>query len=347
MASSFRVGNHRLGDGPALVIAEVAQAHDGSLGMAHSYIDAAAAAGAGAVKFQTHIAAAESTLDEPFRVPMSGQDLTRYDYWRRMEFTPEQWARLAVHAAERGLIFLSSPFSVEAVRLLAALDMAAWKIGSGEVFDHAILDTMAGTGRPILLSSGMSGYAEIEQGVAAVRDRGLDVAVFQCTSRYPTELTQIGLNVLDELRRRFACPVGLSDHSGQLYPGLAALALGAELIEMHVAFDRRQYGPDAKASLTFDELAQLTRANEAFALMRANPVDKDRMAEEMAPMRALFSKSVAVREALPAGTVLSADMLTVKKPGTGIPAAERERLIGRCLARAVSPERLLRPEDLT
>ncbi|MGC8917653.1 MAG: N-acetylneuraminate synthase family protein, partial [Thermoanaerobaculum sp.] len=111
-----------------LVIAEVAQAHDGSLGLAHAFIDAAADAGASAIKFQTHIAAAESTLGEPWRVKFSPQDRTRYDYWRRMEFTEEQWVGLREHAEERGLYFLSSPFSVEAVELLERVGVAAWKV---------------------------------------------------------------------------------------------------------------------------------------------------------------------------------------------------------------------------
>src|SRR5215471_8334229 len=116
-----------------LIVAEVAQAHDGSLGFAHAFIDAIAAAGADAVKFQTHIAAAESTPAEPWRVKFSRQDETRYDYWRRMEFTEAQWRGLKAHADERGLLFLSSPFSVEAVDLLARVGVAAWKIASGEV----------------------------------------------------------------------------------------------------------------------------------------------------------------------------------------------------------------------
>ena len=132
----------------ALIIAEVAQAHDGSLGAAHAYIDAAARAGADAVKFQTHIAAAESSPAEPWRVKFSLQDATRYDYWRRMEFTEEQWAGLRMHADERGLQFLSSPFSVEAAQLLRRVGVSAWKIASGEVNNVPLFDFMLSTGLP-------------------------------------------------------------------------------------------------------------------------------------------------------------------------------------------------------
>ena len=141
---------------PAFIIAEVAQAHDGSLGAAHAFIDVAADAGVDAIKFQTHIAAAESTLDEPFRVRFSAQDQTRYAYWRRMEFAPEQWQGLADHARDRDLVFLSSAFSLEAVRMLAGIGMPAWKVGSGEIASSSLLEAMCETGAPILLSTGMS-----------------------------------------------------------------------------------------------------------------------------------------------------------------------------------------------
>ena len=129
-------------DAHCLVIGEVAQAHDGSLGSAHAFIDAIARAGADAVKFQTHIAAAESTPSEPWRVRFSPQDATRYDYWKRMEFTPDQWLALKRHADERKLIFLSSPFSVEAVQLLQRVGVPAWKVASGEISNASLFDAM-------------------------------------------------------------------------------------------------------------------------------------------------------------------------------------------------------------
>ena len=155
-----------------MIIAEVAQAHDGSLGTAHAYIDAAARAGADAVKFQTHIAAAESSPAEPWRVKFSLQDATRYDYWRRMEFTEEQWAGLRMHADETGLIFLSSPFSVEAAEMLLRVGMRAWKIASGEVNNVPLFECITATRLPVLLSTGMSRLAEIDRAVERVGAAG-------------------------------------------------------------------------------------------------------------------------------------------------------------------------------
>ncbi|MGI9463747.1 MAG: N-acetylneuraminate synthase family protein, partial [Aestuariivirgaceae bacterium] len=154
---------------PCTIIAEVAQAHDGSLGTAHAYIDAAATAGADAVKFQTHIAAAESTPHEPWRVKFSDQDETRYDYWKRMEFTPEQWAGLKRHADDAGLMFLSSAFSLEAVELLKKIGIAGWKVASGEITNLDMVSAMSATGQPMLISTGMSDFDEIDAAVAAVQ----------------------------------------------------------------------------------------------------------------------------------------------------------------------------------
>lgn len=344
--TNYSIGSRQIGrESPPFIIAEIAQAHDGSLGTAHAYVDAVAEAGADAVKFQTHIANEESTLDEPFRVKFSFQDDTRYDYWKRMEFTKDQWKELSKHAKDRNLIFLSSPFSVNAVNMLRHIGVQAWKIGSGEVKSDDILGAMAENGAPIILSTGMSGFDEIEDCVKRIRERKLQFALLQCTSSYPTPLDQVGLNIIGELRSRFNCPIGLSDHSGTLFPGLAAMAKGIDILEVHVVLDRRSFGPDVQASVTVDDLGFLVKARDAFHAMAVNPVDKDKMAENMSQMRSMFSKSVAPAMALPAGTILETEMLTLKKPGTGIPASELKDIVGRRLLRDVDPRKLLIKED--
>jgi N,N'-diacetyllegionaminate synthase len=343
---SFRIGDRQIGSCRAFIICEVAQAHDGSLGLAHAFIEAAAAAGADAIKFQTHIAAAESTLDEIFRVKFSQQDATRYDYWRRMEFTPEQWAGLAAHARDKKLVFLSSAFSIEAVDLLRKLEMPAWKVASGELGSDALLEAMLSVGLPFIVSSGMSPWTEIDAIVSRIRDRDCAFAVLQCTSRYPTALEAVGLNVIGEMRKRYGCPVGLSDHSGRPEAAIAAIARGADVIEIHLTLDRGMFGPDVSSSLTIPEFKSVCAFRDALAVMDANPVDKDKVAQELAPMRAMFGRSLSPRKPMAAGAILSADMLSAKKPGTGIPERELPRLIGRKLKAAVTPERLLRWEDI-
>jgi N,N'-diacetyllegionaminate synthase len=340
------IGGRPVGAGhPCLIVAEVAQAHDGSLGTAHAYIDAAARAGADAVKFQTHLAAAESTPGEPWRVRFSPQDSTRYDYWKRMEFSDEQWYGLARHARERGLLFLSSPFSLDAVELLLKAEVPAWKVASGEVGNRPFLERLGHTGLPVILSSGMSPLAEVDAAVALLRRCEAEVVVLQCTSAYPCPPEKIGLNLLEEYRTRYDCPVGLSDHSGTIYPGLAGAAVGMDMLEVHLVLSRELFGPDVPASVTSEELRQLVDGVRFIERMRAHPIAKDEMARETAPLRALFTKSVVANVDLPAGTVLTAEVLAVKKPGTGIPAERFHEVVGRRLRRAVAADELLRDED--
>lgn len=344
--STLVIGGRTFSPLHPLVVAEVAQAHDGSLGMAHAFIDAIGDAGADAVKFQTHIAEAESTPDEPWRVKFSLQDKTRYDYWRRMEFTEEQWHGLKEHAERRGLLFLSSPFSIEAVELLKRVGVAAWKVASGEVTNTSMFEAMAETRLPILLSTGMSTLQEIDEAVARIREKGLPFAVLQCTSLYPTPPEKIGLNMIPFFQERYGCLVGLSDHSGTIYPALAAVTLGATVIEVHVTFHRKMFGPDVPVSITMEELELLVKGVRFVENILSHPVDKDAMALELAEMRRLFTKSVVARTDLPAGIVLQAEHLALKKPGTGIPAARLLELVGKRLRHAVVKDQVLREEDV-
>ena len=332
--------------GSCFVIAEVAQAHDGSLGMAHAYIDAVAEAGADAIKFQTHIAAAESTPAEPWRVKFSMQDATRYEYWKRMEFTDEQWAGLKKHADERGLKFLSSPFSVEAVELLTRVGVAAWKVASGEISNIPMLERMMATGLPFLISTGMSALNEIDEAVKLVKNHGRSVTVLQCTSIYPCPPEKVGLNLIPFFRDRYDCPVGLSDHSGTIYPGLAATMLGIEALEVHVTLSREMFGPDVPASITTQELKQMVEGIRFIEKMNANPIDKDTASAEMKVLRDLFTKSVVARVDLPAGTILRKEHLALKKPGTGIPPDRMRELINRRVKRPLPADSQIRTQDI-
>jgi N,N'-diacetyllegionaminate synthase len=343
----FRIGDREVGLGcPCLIIGEIAQAHDGSLGTAHAYIDAIAEAGADAVKFQTHIAAAESTVREPWRVRFSRQDATRFDYWKRMEFTEEQWAGLRDHARERRLLFLSSPFSLAGVDLLERLGVPAWKVASGEIGTKSLLDRMIATAKPLLMSSGMSDLAELDRAVGWARDGGVPAAVFQCTTQYPCPPERVGLNLLEEYRSRYELPVGLSDHSGTPFPGLAAVTLGASFLEVHVTFHRGLFGPDVPASLTVEELARLVEGVRFIERMQRHPVDKDALAVGFAPLRSMFGKGVVAARALPSGYLLQETDLDLKKPADGIPAAELAGVAGRRLQRALAPDDPVRWEDL-
>ncbi|MCG8684918.1 MAG: N-acetylneuraminate synthase family protein, partial [Desulfobacterales bacterium] len=282
------------------VIAEVGQAHDGSLGILHSYIDALAGTGVDAVKFQTHIARAESSPHEPFRVPFSYEDPTRFAYWERMEFETGQWQEIKAHCRDKGLTFISSPFSNAAVDLLESIGVDTYKIGSGEVSNLLLLDKIGRTGKNIILSSGMSSFSELDKAVDFLRPFGNSLSILQCTTQYPTRPEDIGLNLIRELQERYNLPVGLSDHSGKIYPALSAVTLGASIIEFHIVFDRRMFGPDSRSSLIIDEAKTLVEGIRYTETMREAVVDKNDLAR-FQDLKSIFEKSLAVNKDLPKG----------------------------------------------
>jgi len=313
------------------IIAEIAQAHDGSLGILHSYIDALAEAGVDVVKFQTHIAAAESSIHEPFRVNFSYEDATRYDYWERMSFPETAWHEIKAHCDEAGVEFMSSCFSQAAVDMMERMGMARYKIGSGEVTNFLLLEKVARTGKPIILSSGMSNLAELDAAIGFLRPFGNDLSVLQCTTAYPTPPERVGLNVMAVLRARYpGLKVGLSEHTALVETGIAAAALGADILEFHAVFDRRMFGPDAKSSLTISEVKQLVDSVRNVETMLANPIDKtDNSA--YGSLKAIFEND-----------------LEAKKPaGYGIAASEFREVLGRSLKRPLARYDFLTYEDLS
>jgi N,N'-diacetyllegionaminate synthase len=333
-------------DGHCLIVAEVGQAHDGSLGLAHAFIDAIASAGADAVKFQTHLAEAESTASEPWRVRFSQQDATRFAYWKRMEFTEEQWIGLREHADDRGLAFISSPFSVDAVRMLQRVKIAAWKIASGEVGNTPLLNAVAETGSSVFLSSGMSPLEELDAATALLRSHSSPFAVLQCTSMYPCPPEKVGLNMIEFLRARYEAPVGLSDHSGTIYPAVAGALLGLDVVEVHVTLSREMFGPDITSSVTTAELRNLVDGVRFVERIVEHPLDKDVIAQEMTSGREFFTKSIVARRFLAAGTLLTEEDLALKKPGTGLSPKQLPALVGRSLARDIEKDELLSFNDL-
>lgn len=328
-----------------LIIAEIAQNHDGSLGMAHAYIDALADVGADAIKFQTHIAAEESTLDEQFRVKFSHQDATRYDYWRRMEFSEQAWLELKKHADTVGIGFISTPFSAAAVHLLDRIDVPLWKIGSGDTSLAELREPMIATGKPMIVSSGMSEWAEIDVTVARLQQAGADFSLMQCTSQYPTPMEQVGLNNLGEMKARYGCRVGLSDHSGSPSPSIAAISRGFNLIEVHATFDKRMFGPDVSASLTVEQIGDMVEFAADVRRIDMHPVDKDAKASELGAQKALFGRSVGLKADLKAGHVLQEGDLSPKKPGGGIAWSDKDSLIGKTMKQDAPKNRLLKNED--
>jgi N,N'-diacetyllegionaminate synthase len=336
-----RVGWREVGpNSPVLVVAEIGNNHDGSVHLAERLIDAAAEAGVDAVKFQTHIAEAEMLPSTPTPPHF---DEPRYAFTQRMELSLDDHRRLQAHAAEREVIFFSSPFSVPAVDLLEEIDVPAYKIASGEVTNPPLLDAVAATGKPVFLSTGMAGLQEIERAMEHFAGRA-PLVLMQCTSAYPCPPERVDLRAMVELGRRFDVPVGLSDHTPDIYTSVAAVALGAVSVEKHFTLSKRLYGPDHHASLEPDELRRLVEGVRQVSAALGSP-EKVRD-PSLDPVRATFEKSIVTATAVPSGTVLEPDMLTTKRPGDGVSAARLGEIVGRRATRDLVANEQLRAGDV-
>ncbi len=325
------------------IIAEVGSVHDGSLGNAKKLIEAAAACGVDAVKFQTHIAEAETLPDAPMPPYFKGEP--RFEYFQRTGFSQAQWRELKEHCQAQGVEFLSSPFSVEAVELLERVGVERYKIPSGEVTNLPLLEAVAETGKPVLLSSGMSSWDELDRAVETIRRRHQQIVVMQCTSEYPCPYQEVGLNVMQEMGRRYGLPVGLSDHTLTAYACYAAATLGATVLEKHFTFSRLMYGSDAPHSLEPAELKDLVQGVRAIETMLNSPVDKGD-ASRFGEMKRIFEKSLVSLAPIPAGAEFTPQVVGVKKPGTGIPAARFHEVMGKKAARDIPAGRLLQEDDI-
>jgi N,N'-diacetyllegionaminate synthase len=338
----MEIAGRTLGPGEStLVIAEIGNNHDGSVRQAERLVDAAAEAGADGVKVQTHIAEAEMLPSTPTPPHF---DEPRFEFTRRMELSLDDHLRLKALAEERGLVFLSSPFSVEAVELLEEVGVPAYKVASGEVTNPPLLEAVARTRKPVLLSSGMAGLEEVEHALALLRDAGCPVLVLQCTSAYPCPPRLVNLRAMTAMGERFRTLYGLSDHTAGIWTSLAAVALGASAVEKHFTLSKRLYGPDHHASLEPEELRRLVEgAREIEAALGDGEKVRD---PALDPVRATFEKSIVTRVEITAGATLEASMLTTKRPGTGIPAARLHDVVGRPARRHLEANALVAEADL-
>ena len=322
------------------VIAEIGSVHDGSFGNAKQAALLARECGANAVKYQVHIPEAETLKSAPS--PSYFASETRWDYFKRTGFTQRQWQEIKVTCDDTGIEFLASPFSHTAVELLQDIGMRRWKIPSGEVTNLPMLQKIAALGDPVLLSSGMSTWEELNAALAALQSaqQKVPVTLLQCTSEYPCPHERVGLNVMEEMRERYGLPVGLSDHSADLFTPVVAVARGAVVIEKHLTFSRAMYGSDARHSLEPTEFKSMIEGIRCAEVILTNTVDKDLVARQFREMKHIFEKSIVARRNLQAGTCLTHDDIDFRKPGTGISAAQAESVVGRVLKRAVKAEEL-------
>jgi sialic acid synthase SpsE len=313
------------------IIAEIGNLHEGSMGLAKQMIKASREAGADAVKIQTHIFEAESLPNAPR--PSFFKDESRESYFKRTSFSLEQYRELKRYCEELGCEFLSSAFSIEAIKFLAEAGLKTIKVPSGEVSNLPYLEYLGKTKKKVLLPCGMSSWKEIDSAVKTLKENGCqDLTVMQCTSEYPCPPAEAGLNVIMELKKRYGLPVGFSDHTMNYNSiPVAAVVFGAEVVEKHFTLSRLMYGSDAKTSLEPNEFAEFVSSVRQLEIALNNPVNKDLLVKKLGGMKTVFEKSVVAVKDLVKGSVIRQDCLAYKKPGDGIPAARYKELIGKKL----------------
>lgn len=311
------------------IIAEVGNLHEGSLELAKSLASEAAACGVDSIKFQTHVFDAESLPDAPS--PSYFKTESRKEYFTRTAFTQPQWEELKRFTEEKcRLEFLSSVFSAAAVDLMEAIGLKRYKIPSGEVTNITLLEKIATLRKPVLLSCGMSTWKELDTAVSVLKSKGCrDITILQCTSLYPCPPEKAGLKVLGEIKKRYGLPVGFSDHTLGISSAIAAVVMGASVIEKHFALSGKMYGSDAGHSLEPSQMKLFVSEIRDVEKSLAHKVSKDELTRDLGEMKIIFEKSIVSRSEIPQGTRMTLDKIDFKKPGDGIRADRYREIIGK------------------
>lgn len=343
MSVKFKIGERCIGDDwPPFVIAEVGINHEGDISKALSLADAAARAGADCVKFQCHITEAEMVKTD--MKPGNISDEKIWDIIKRCELTYDEEARLKEYCDSRGIIFLSTPFSREAADRLEKFNVCAYKIGSGECNNIPLVKYIAKKKKPIILSTGMNDPQSIGEAVDIVKEYGAPLILMHCTSMYPTPYERVRLGAVQQLKKTFGVPVGLSDHSYGIYTCLGAAALGACALEKHFTLSRKWPGPDISISIMPDELAELVKGSKA--IFKARGGSKTVLKEEKPVINFAYASVCTIRP-IKKGELLSGKNIWVKRPGTGeIRARDYESLRGKRCRSDLKEGVLLRKDDV-
>ena len=341
---SFSVGSKKVGDGqPVFIIAEVGVNHNGSLEMAKQLIDVAVSAGVDAVKFQMCDPDEMVVKDAPkaeYQEKTTEDAESHYDMLKRLYFGPREHIELKEYAEKKGIIFFSTAFSIKDARELVKLKMPVHKVGSSDTNNVPQLRVLAASKKPILLSTGMSDLAEVKVSVAALRKAGCNkIAIFHCTTQYPAEFKNINLRAMQTMHRVLGVPVGYSDHTPGIEVSLAAVALGACIIERHITLDKQLPGPDHFASLEPHELEALVRGirNVESALGS----DKKTITADERVIAKVARKSIVAAREIPVGKKITLEDLAYKRPGTGLPPSIVDRLIGKVACKSILKDQQL------
>jgi N,N'-diacetyllegionaminate synthase len=335
----IEIAGRRIGEGrPCLVIAEAGVNHNGDMRIARELVKLAAESGADAIKFQTFAAERLATASAPkaaYQVARTGRDESAQEMLRKLELGRAEHLELMGACRREGIMFLSSAFDEESADLLEDLGVEAFKVPSGEVTNLPYLRHLAGKGRPLIVSTGMSTLEEVETAVETIRDAAsVPVVLLHCVSLYPAPAAGSNLRAMATMRERFGIPVGFSDHTEGIAVALAAVALGANVIEKHFTTDRGLPGPDHAASLEPAELRAMIDGIRRVESALGDGI-KQPLPEEAETAR-VARKSVVAESDIGEGEVIGRDMLTLKRPGTGLPPAKLDWVVGRRARRAIA-----------
>lgn len=343
MTSTIRLGDRLVGcDQPPLVIAEIGINHEGDFDKAVRMIDDAHAAGCECVKFQCHVVDDEMIPNDV--VPGNTHE-TIWNIMVRCALSEEQDRALMAYAESKGMMYLSTPFSRAAAVRLEAMNLCAYKIGSGECNNYPLIRHVAGYGKPVILSTGMNSLHSIAPAVDILRQRGVPFALLHCTSIYPTPYSKVRLGALQDLQTAFPdAVVGLSDHTLGNYTCFGAVPLGASILEKHFTSDKTWPGPDVPISIDSRELKELIEGSRAIHLALGG--GKSILREEQPTIDFAYACVVSLRDVLP-GEPLTPENIWVKRPGTGeIKAAAFEQVLGRLAARPIAANTQVKWADL-
>jgi len=346
---SIRISNRAVGDGePCFIIAEAGVNHNGDINLAKKLIDAAKDAGADAVKFQTFIAEEVVTTDAEkaaYQKQATGSRESQLEMVKKLELSADDFASLCRYAREKGITFLSTAFDNESADLLERLELPVFKIPSGEINNFPFIKYIAVKGRPIILSTGMSTLKEVEEAIGVIRNEGIEeIILLHCVSCYPARIEDINLRAMETLKRAFGFPVGLSDHSEGIIVSLAAVALGACVIEKHFTLDKTLSGPDHRASIEPEELGEMVGAIRSIEKAMGDGVKKPAEAEE--EVKKVVRRSVVAAADIPEGTGITREMLAVRRPGTGIEPGKLDMIIGKRAKKHIRSGELINFSDL-
>jgi len=338
MVSAFRIAHHTIGAGRCFVIGEAGVNHNSDVAIAHRLIDVAADAGVDAVKFQTfepELLVSRAAPKAAYQQRNMGTSESQLEMLRALTLPRTAYVELMAHAAERDLMFLSTAFDEGSADFLEELGVAAFKVASGELTNHRLLRHLAHKGKPLLVSTGMATLEEVRDATAVVRGAGgRSLGLFHCVSNYPAAPEDCNLRAMETMRAELGLATGWSDHTDGIAVSIAAVALGAELLEKHFTLDRRLPGPDHAASLEPQALGEMVEALRA--VEQARGTGEKRPVDAEIPIAALVRRSVHARCDLDAGHALRADDVVLLRPATGVPASREDWVIGRRLARSVS-----------